>query len=64
VLVPGRSGHSLAEHTRIVDAIAAGDADGAEAAIRAHLSNVAGTLQQTATARAQHDDHPPAPAAP
>jgi DNA-binding FadR family transcriptional regulator len=59
VLVPGRSTQSLAEHTRIVDAIAAGDADAAEAAMGYHLSHVASTLRETASARAQHGAHPP-----
>lgn len=44
ILVPGRPEQSLREHTAIVEAIAAGDADGAEAAMRQHLANVAGTL--------------------
>jgi DNA-binding GntR family transcriptional regulator len=47
ILVPGRSRESLREHTRIVDAIAAADPDRAEAAMRAHLSHVAGTLRDT-----------------
>ncbi|HEY6758239.1 MAG TPA: GntR family transcriptional regulator [Baekduia sp.] len=50
VLAPGRSTKSLAEHQAIVDAIAAGDRRAAEAAMRRHLSNVAGTL-----ARAQRE---------
>jgi DNA-binding GntR family transcriptional regulator len=41
ILVPGRSERSFAEHTAIVDAIAAGDPDAAEAAMRTHLSHVA-----------------------
>ena len=53
VLVPGRSRHSYAEHTEIVDAIAAHDPDRAEAAMRAHLSHVGTTLTQTASAQAQ-----------
>ena len=44
VLAPGRPPKSLAEHGAIVDAIAAGDREGAEAAMRLHLSNVAETL--------------------
>jgi DNA-binding GntR family transcriptional regulator len=44
ILLPGRSEHSLAEHTAIVEAIARGDADRAEAAMRAHLSHVAAAL--------------------
>lgn len=51
VLVPGRPQHSYAEHTAIVDAIDAGDADAAEAAMRLHLSHVTQTLRET---RAQH----------
>ncbi|MBX5442560.1 MAG: GntR family transcriptional regulator [Solirubrobacteraceae bacterium] len=44
ILVPGRPGESFEEHSAIVDAIAAGDPDAAEAAMRRHLANVAGTL--------------------
>ncbi len=44
VLAPGRPGKSIAEHGRIVAAIVAGDRDGAEQAMRAHLTNVAATL--------------------
>jgi DNA-binding GntR family transcriptional regulator len=47
VLVPGRPQHSYAEHTAIVDAIDAGDADAAEAAMRLHLSHVTKTLRET-----------------
>ncbi len=47
ILVPGRSGRSLAEHTAIVDAVAAADPDAAEAAMRAHLSHVGDALRQT-----------------
>jgi DNA-binding GntR family transcriptional regulator len=47
ILLPGRSERSLAEHTAIVDAIAAGDGDGAEAAMRAHLSHVAEALRES-----------------
>jgi len=54
VLVPGRSMQSLAEHTAIVDAIATHDSEAAEAAMRRHLSHVASTLRETASARAQH----------
>jgi DNA-binding GntR family transcriptional regulator len=54
VLVPtGRSAQSLAEHTAIVDAIARHDSDAAEAAMRHHLSRIASTLHETASARAQ-----------
>jgi DNA-binding GntR family transcriptional regulator len=45
ILVPGRAERSYAEHTAIVDAIAAGDADAAEAAMRGHLERVTDALQ-------------------
>jgi DNA-binding GntR family transcriptional regulator len=48
ILAAGRPGHSLAEHAAIVGAIAARDADGAERAMRAHLSNVARALHERA----------------
>lgn len=44
ILVPGRPRDSFAEHTAVVDAIAAGDPHAAETAMRRHLANVAGTL--------------------
>ena len=44
VLAPGRSQKSLAEHQRIVDAIASRDRTGAEQAMREHLTNVAVAL--------------------
>jgi DNA-binding GntR family transcriptional regulator len=44
ILVPGRPERSFAEHSEIVDALAAGDGDAAEAAVRRHLSHVAETL--------------------
>jgi DNA-binding GntR family transcriptional regulator len=49
VLAPGRPRSSLAEHGRIVSAIVAGDRAAAEAAMREHLTNVAGALAQVAT---------------
>jgi DNA-binding GntR family transcriptional regulator len=45
ILLPGRSERSLAEHTAIVDAVAAGDGPAAEAAMRTHLSHVADALR-------------------
>lgn len=48
VLAPGRPQKSLAEHQRIVSAIAAGDRAGAEQAMREHLTNVAATLAEAA----------------
>ena len=40
VLAPGRAAQSLAEHRRIVEAIAAGDRKAAEQAMREHLTNI------------------------
>lgn len=45
ILLPGRSDRSIAEHTAIVEAIAAGDPDLAEACMRGHLSHVADALR-------------------
>ena len=45
ILLPGRSERSFAEHRAVVDAIAAGDGDAAEEAMRAHLSHVADALR-------------------
>ena len=47
ILVPGRGPRSLEEHRAIVDAVAAHDADAAEAAMRIHLSHVVDALRQT-----------------
>jgi DNA-binding GntR family transcriptional regulator len=59
ILVPGRPPESFAEHTAIVEAIAARDRDAAEAAMRGHLSHVEGALSQTARARSKRAAHPP-----
>ena len=48
ILLPGRSEHSFAEHRAIVEAVAAGDPDAAEAAMRTHLSHVAEALREAA----------------
>jgi DNA-binding GntR family transcriptional regulator len=48
VLLPGRAERSGREHAAIVEAIAAGDADGAERAMRRHLSHVAEALRARA----------------
>jgi DNA-binding GntR family transcriptional regulator len=48
VLAPGRSSKSLAEHGEIVAAIAAGDREGAEQAMRTHLTHVAAALSDVA----------------
>jgi DNA-binding GntR family transcriptional regulator len=52
VLAPGRPERSLAEHDRIVSAIAAGDSAGAEQAMREHLTNVTYALADVAATRA------------
>ncbi|MDG4828476.1 GntR family transcriptional regulator [Solwaraspora sp. WMMD1047] len=49
ILVPGRAARSLAEHTAIVEAIADGDPDAAETAMRRHLGSVETNLANTAT---------------
>jgi DNA-binding GntR family transcriptional regulator len=54
VLLPGRSEHSYAEHTEIVEAIAAHDPEAAEQAMRRHLLRVAEALRT-------HDDGSPGP---
>jgi DNA-binding GntR family transcriptional regulator len=51
ILQPGRPDRSLHEHRLIVDALASGDPDAGEAAMREHLSRVVETLKQ-AIARA------------
>ncbi len=45
ILVPGRAERSFAEHTAIVEAIASGDGDAAEAAMRGHLLRVTDALR-------------------
>ena len=47
ILVPGRSERSHQEHSAIVEAVVNHDPDGAEAAMRLHLSHVADALRQT-----------------
>jgi DNA-binding GntR family transcriptional regulator len=47
ILVPGRAEHSLQEHHAIVNAVAAHDAEAAEAAMRQHLTNSATALRQS-----------------
>jgi DNA-binding GntR family transcriptional regulator len=51
ILAPGRPERSFAEHAAIVDAVEAHDPDAAEAAMRAHLSNVVAALRARAGAR-------------
>jgi DNA-binding GntR family transcriptional regulator len=48
ILLPGRSERSFAEHAEIIAAVAAGDGDRAEAAMRIHLSSVANALRRQA----------------
>jgi len=50
ILVAGRADESLAEHGAIVAAIAAGDPDSAEQAMRRHLVNVARALRTRSAA--------------
>jgi DNA-binding GntR family transcriptional regulator len=47
ILVPGRSERSFAEHTAIVEAVATGDPDAAEAAMRRHLGHVTDALRES-----------------
>jgi FCD domain len=47
ILVPGRPERSFKEHSAIVEAVAAHDAEAAEAAVRTHLSHVREALRQT-----------------
>ncbi len=46
ILIPGRSAASVAEHTAIVEAVVAGRAVEAEAAMRSHLFNVAEAMKR------------------
>ncbi len=46
ILIPGRSGASVAEHAAIVAAVVAGRPAEAESAMRTHLFNVAQAVQQ------------------
>ena len=46
ILQPGRPDRSLREHGLIVEALASGDPDASEAAMREHLSRVVETLKQ------------------
>lgn len=52
ILGTGRASNSLHEHRAIVDAIAAGDGEAAESAMRTHLSNVALALRERDDPRA------------
>lgn len=50
ILIPGRSAASADEHTAIVEAVVAGNADEAERAMRQHLFNVAEALRTRSSA--------------
>jgi DNA-binding GntR family transcriptional regulator len=58
-LVPGRPAVSLAQHERIVGAIAAGDPKEAEAAMLDHITSVIEALNGLPTARAHGQDSGP-----
>jgi DNA-binding GntR family transcriptional regulator len=53
ILAPGRGPQSLAEHTAVVDAVAAHDPDAAERAMRTHLLHVVETVRAGAEAPAR-----------
>jgi DNA-binding GntR family transcriptional regulator len=50
ILAPGRAEQSFREHSAIVDAVAEGDADAAEQAVREHLAHVAEALRSPSRA--------------
>ena len=50
-LHPGRAAVSLPQHLEIIDALCAGDAEAAEAAVRRHLHSVVETLPEVSTTR-------------
>jgi DNA-binding GntR family transcriptional regulator len=56
-LLPGRPSVSLPEHRAIIEAICARDPDGAERAMRAHLTSVLDALQTFAAAPAGRGAH-------
>jgi DNA-binding GntR family transcriptional regulator len=47
ILAPGRAEQSFAEHSAIVDAVARGDSDAAEQAVREHLVHVVAALRSS-----------------
>ena len=55
-LHPGRPAISLPQHLEIIEALCAGDADGAEAAMRRHIRSVIDTLPEVDTSRARRFD--------
>ena len=62
VLLPGRPDHSLAEHSEIVEAIAARDANAAEQAMQRHLLHVAEALRTHHRGASARADSPAASA--
>lgn len=60
ILAAGRPAQSLAEHSAIVDAIVDRDSDGAERAMRTHLSNVARALHERVVAEVPGASEPAA----
>lgn len=50
-LHPGRAAVSLPQHLEIIDALCAGDAEAAEAAVRRHLRSVIDTLPEVSSVR-------------
>jgi DNA-binding GntR family transcriptional regulator len=60
ILVPGRPEESFAEHTAIVDAVAAHDPDAAEAAMRRHLGHVTTALRHRSSASTEPAPRPTA----
>ena len=54
IITPRRLVHTLSEHQAIYDAIAAGDADAAEAAMRAHIDAVMSELVEFAAENPEH----------
>jgi DNA-binding GntR family transcriptional regulator len=55
-LHPGRPAISLPQHLEIIEALCAGDADGAEAAMRRHIRSVIDTLPEVDTSGARRFD--------
>jgi DNA-binding GntR family transcriptional regulator len=53
---PGRPAISLPQHLEIIEALCAGDAEGAEAAMRRHIRSVIDTLPEVETARTRRFD--------
>lgn len=57
ILRPGRTARSLGEHEAIVEALASGDPDAAEAAMREHLGEMLQTLRWAIESHRRHPDH-------